>query len=306
MRLEEAPPPAPRAGQVVVAVAAVGVNPVDTYIRAGAYPPDPSTPFTPGSDAAGTVSVVGEGVTRASVGDRVYVAGSLSGTYAEQTLCREEDVHLLPPNVTFSQGAAIGVPYATAYHALFNRAHAEHGQTVLVHGASGGVGLAAVQLGYDGGLTMIGSAGSAEGRRLVAEQGAAHVVDHADPAHLEQVLALTDGRGVDVILEMAAHLNLGHDLSLLAAGGRVVVVGSRGTVLVNPRDLMNREADVVGMRLPNVRPDVLRAIHAALGAGLAYGTLRPIVAKELPLAAAPQAHREVLESPHAGKIVLVP
>ena len=145
-----------------------------------------------------------------------------------------------------------GVPsftYGTAYRALFQRARAVAGETVLVHGASGGVGVAAVQIARASGLTVIGTAGSEKGRELVAEQGAHHVVDHRAPKYLEQILGLTDGRGVDVILEMLANVNLGKDLGLLAERGRVVVIGSRGTVEIDPRATMGRDASILGMVL---------------------------------------------------------
>jgi NADPH2:quinone reductase len=306
MHLEEVPDPRPAPGQVVVRVAAAGVNPVETYVRSGAYARKPALPYTPGSDGGGIVEAVGDRVNAVAPGDRVYLAGSLSGTYAELALCTESQVHPLPERVTYAQGAAIGVPYVTAYRALFQRADAAPGEVALVSGASGGVGLAAIQLGRAAGMVMVGTAGSEEGRRLVAEQGAALVVDHNDPDYLDQVAAFTGGRGPDVILEMLANVNLGHDLRALAQGGRVVVVGSRGTVEIDPRDLMARDAAVLGMLGATISPIESVRIHAALAAGLAEGVLRPIVAQELPLEAAPHAHEEIMRGPHRGKIVLVP
>ena len=140
MKLEDVPDLTPAPGQVVVSVKAVGVNPVDTYVRSGAYAAKPLLPYTPGMDAAGTVEAVGEGVESVKVQERVYVAGTLSGAYAEQALCDASQVHRLPERVSFAQGAGVNVPYATAYRALYNRAHGQPGETVLVHGASGGVG----------------------------------------------------------------------------------------------------------------------------------------------------------------------
>ncbi|RMF90551.1 MAG: NADPH:quinone reductase [Nitrospinota bacterium] len=306
MQLEEIPDLQPGPGQVVVRVKAIGVNPVDTYIRSGMYARKPELPYTPGMDAAGVVEAVGEQVTRVKVGDRVYVAGTLSGAYAEQTLCTESQVHPLPDRVSEAQGAAMGVPYATAYRALFQRAHAIPGETVLVHGASGGVGTAAVQLARAAGMTVIGTGGSERGRNLVAEQGAHHVLDHRSPGYLEQVMTLTNGRGVDVILEMLANVNLGQDLKVLAPGGRVVVIGSRGTVELDPRDTMSRDAAIVGMALFNTPERDAASIHAALVAGLENGTLRPVIGQEIPLAEAPRAHRAVMEPGAYGKIVLIP
>lgn len=305
MKLEDVPDPKPAAGQVLVRVKAVGVNPVDTYIRAGKYGPR-QFPFTPGADAAGIVEAVGPGVTAFKPGQRVYVAGSITGTYAELALCNEDQVHPLPENVTFAQGAAVGVPYGTAYYALFHRANAMAGETVFVDGASGGVGTAAVQLARAAGLTVIGTAGTDKGRKLVAENGAHHVLDHHAPDYLDQLVRLTNNNGVQIVLEMAAHLNLGKVLSAVAKFGRVIVIGSRAEVQINPRDIMSRDADIRGMSIANATPNVLKGIHQALVEGLSNGTLRPAVGQDLPLAQAPRAHDLVLAPGSHGKIVLVP
>ena len=164
LKLEEIPGAPPGQGQVLVRNHAVGVNPVDTYLRSNTDNRGPKLPYTPGSDAAGVIEAVGAGVTAVKAGDRVYVGGTLTGAYAEQSLCSEAQVHPLPANVTFAQGAAMNVPYATAYHALINRGHGAAGETVLVHGASGGVGIAAVQIARARGMTVIGTAGTARGR----------------------------------------------------------------------------------------------------------------------------------------------
>lgn len=296
----------PGAGEVVVRMRAVGVNPVDTYIRSGLYPLPKPLPYTPGLDGAGVIEAVGAGVGHRRVGERVYVAGSLSGTYAEQALCSETQVHPLPERISFAQGAALGVPYRTAYFALFYRAQARPGEFLLVHGASGGVGLAAVQLARAAGLRVIGTAGSEAGMKLVLEQGAHRVLDHRDPEQVRQLSLLTCDHGYDVILEMLANVNLGSDLKLLARGGRVVVIGSRGPVEINPRDLMSRNGSILAMTLFNLRPEEDRCINAALIAGLANGTLTPVVAQELPLAAAARAHQAVLAPGAGGKIVLLP
>ncbi|HYP29533.1 MAG TPA: NADPH:quinone reductase [Blastocatellia bacterium] len=306
MKLEEVDDPDPGRGQVVVRVHAAGVNPVDTYIRSGMYRIKPPTPFTPGSDGAGVVESVGEGVTELAPGDRVYTARTLSGSYAELALCDVSQVHRLPERASYAQGAAVGVPYATAYRALFQMARALPGESVLIHGASGGVGIAAVQLARAAGLTVIGTGGTEEGRRLVVEQGAHHVLDHRAPGYLEEAVALTGGKGLDVILEMLANVNLGKDLSILAYSGRVVVIGNRGPVEINARDAMNKDASIIAMSLHNASPEILARIHAALGAGLECGTLRPVVGKELPLPEAARAHAEVMEPGAYGKIVLIP
>ena len=254
LRLEEVADPQPGEGEVLVRVRAAGVNPVDTYIRSGGHAIKPSLPYTPGLDAAGVVEAVGEGVTRVAAGDRVYTAGTVSGAYAELAVCKESQVYRLPERVSFAQGAGVFTPYATAYRALFNRGQGKAGESVLVHGASGGVGTAAVQFARAAGFKVIGTGGTEEGRRLVAEQGAHHVLDHRAPDYLEQLKTLTGGEGVDIILEMLSNVNLGKDLDVLTKGGRVVVVGSRGAVEINPRALMMRDASIHGLTLFNETP----------------------------------------------------
>nr|WDT76846.1 MAG: NADPH:quinone reductase [Candidatus Manganitrophus sp.] len=248
----------------------------------------------------------GRGSAGSSAGDRVYTAGTLTGAYAEAALCEETQLYPLPKQISFEQGAAIGVPYATAYRALFQKARAVPGETVLIHGASGGVGLAAVQLARAAGMIVIGTGGTPKGRDLVSEQGAHHVLDHHAPGYLDQVRPLTEGRGADLILEMLANVNLGKDLRAVAEGGRVVVIGSRGPVEINPRDAMNEEATILGMLLFNATEKEMASIHAALGAGLANGTLRPVIGRRFPLAEAAQAHQAVMAPGTYGKIILIP
>ncbi len=307
LELEEADDPRPGPGEVVVRVHAIGVNPYDTYMRAGAYGArNPALPYTPGSDAAGTVEAVGDGVAGLAVGDRVYTAGTLSGAYADRALCARAQVHLLPAAASFAQGAGLWVPCGTAYRALFQLGGARPGETVLVHGASGGVGTAAVQLARAAGLTVIGTAGSEQGLATVRAEGAHVAVDHNAADASARILEATGGRGVDVVVEMLANQNLGEDLRLMAPGGRVVVIGSRGEVQINPRDLMSREVSVRGFTLWATPERDAASIHAALRAALEAGTLRPLVGTELPLAAAGEAHRRILAAGAHGKIVLVP
>jgi NADPH2:quinone reductase len=304
MKFEEVHDPRPAPGQIVVRVHAAGVNPVETYIRAGTYALKPPLPYTPGGDAAGVVAEVGEHVARFKAGDRVYTAGSVSGAYAQLVLCNAEQVHALPDHVTYSQGAGLHIPYATAYRALFLRARAHAGQTVLVHGASGAVGIAAVQFAAAAGLTVFGTAGTERGRQLVREQGAAHALDHKSADYLDQLMKLAAGRGMDVILEMLANVNLGRDLTVLGPEGCVVVIGSRGDVQINPRLLMRAQGSILGMT--GGTPDQYAEAHAAIGAGLRAGTLRPVVGREIPLAEVARAHHEIIEGTAYGKIVLVP
>ncbi len=306
MRLEEVPVPEPSGTQVLVRIGAAGVNPVDTYLRSGKHAHAPELPYTPGKDAAGTVEAVGDAVSRFVAGDRVYTADSLTGTYAEYALCDEAQLGRLPDNISFEQGAGIWTPYATSYRALFQKAAAKAGETVLVHGASGGVGIAAVQWSKRAGLSVIGTASSAEGQDLVRQQGADHVFDHTDRAHLGAIRSLTGDRGVDVIIEMLANVNLQNDFQALAMFGRIVVVGSRGTLEFDPRSTMGKDATIYGMSLFNSSQEARDEIHQAIFNGLTGGDLLPVVRHSVPLADAPQAHHEVMENKAFGKIVLTP
>lgn len=308
LRFEEVPDPVPGPHEVLVRVHAVGVNPADTYVRAGTYARKPALPFIPGYDAAGTIEGVGSEVQGFHHDDRVYVlkpnGSPQPGTYAERTVCDVGHVHPLPPNLSFEQGAAIGVAYATAYRALMQRACAQPGETVLVHGASGGVGIAAVQLASSRGMTIIGTAGTSRGLELVKDEGAQLALNHHHHTYVDEIMQFTTGRGVDVIIEMLANVNLARDLTLIAPGGRVVVVGNRGTIDINPRDLMSRDGTVVGMLLWNTPPDEMRRVQSALVAGFANGALRPIVGRRFQLGEASKAQQAVMAPGAYGKIVL--
>ena len=298
LRVEDVPQPEPVEGEVLVRIQAAGVNPFEAYVRAGWYTELPALPYTPGCDGAG-VSI--------DSGERVYVTDSLSGTYAEYALCPTVDVRPLPDGLSYAQGAAIGVPYLAAYRALVQRAVPRAGERILIHGASGGVGIATVQLAVAAGLEVVGTAGSDAGSDLVSAQGGGvRVLDHRDPAHVDAALELSGGEGFDIIIEFLANVNLGSDLKLLARRGRVVVVGSRGPVEVDARDLMNAEGAVLGMRTPNARPEEVAAARVAVDAGLASGVLKPVVGRELPLTDAPRAHELIMDRPALGKLVLVP
>jgi NADPH2:quinone reductase len=207
--------------------------------------------------------------------------------------------------VSFQAGAGIGIPYPTAYYGLFNRGRAREGETLFIHGASGAVGTAAIQLARARGLTVIGSAGSERGMELVRSQGA-YAVDHTGEGYLDTVRELTGGDGPDLVLEMLANVNLQNDLELAAMYGRIVVVGNRGTLEINPRTAMMKELDIMGMALWNCPQDELKSIHQSIIAGLENGSLEPVIGRELPLEEARQAHVAVLEPGAYGRIVLIP
>lgn len=306
LRLEEVPEPKPGKGEVLVQVKAIGVNPIETYIRSGTYALKPELPYIPGWECAGVVEAVGEGVTSVRVGDRVYTSGTLTGVYAEKTLVKEQTVHSLPDRISFEQGGAVDIAYSTAYHALMQRARGVPGETVLVNGATGGVGIASVQLARNAGMKVIGTGGTEKGRALVLSQGAHYVVDHRSPDWADQVMRITEGSGVDIVLEMLANVNLAKDLTVLSRNGRVAVIGNRGTIEINPRDTMNRRAEIIGVLLLLATEEEKKSIRAALYAGLSNGTLNPIIGLTYPLVQAAEAHRKILEGGACGKILLLP
>ncbi len=305
LTIEDVPAPSPQAGQMLIRVKAIGVNPVDTYIRSGTYARKPTLPYTPHADLAGVVEAVGANVSSFGAGDRVYAFLADAGG-AELAVCEEWQVKRLPDRASFQQGAAMGVPYGTAWRGLRMRALARPGETVLVHGASGAVGSAAVQIARAHGMLVIGTAGTEAGMRMVSEQGAHHVLNHRDADYMTRVPGLTGGRGVDVILEMLANVNLDRDLDVIAMRGRIMVIGNRGRVEIDPRKLMGRDGAILGMTLFNTSREEFQTIHAGLVAGLESGTLSPVIGQEMPLADAPRAHNAVMESGAFGKIVLIP
>ncbi|MGH9174890.1 MAG: NADPH:quinone reductase, partial [Vicinamibacterales bacterium] len=309
LKLEEVPDPVPGSGQVLVGVHAVGVNPYDTYMRSGTYATRPGLPYTPGADAGGVVEAIGQDVRGLSVGARVHVFGTAVhksyGAYAEKVVCEPHQVHHLPERLTFAQGAGVGVPYVTAFRALHLRGHIQPGETLFIHGASGGVGLAAIQIARAWGLTIIGTAGTRAGLELIRAQGVHHALNHWDTGYLDTLNEITNGQGPDIILEHLANVNLDNDLSALAYGGRVIVVGNRGRIEIDPRKTMGKDAAILGMALWNTRAEEVERIYTALDAGLANGTLAPVVGTELPLADAARAHTLILETGAKGKIVLV-
>src|SRR5262249_23042081 len=280
LKLEEVPTPKPAAGEVLVRIHAAGVNPYDTYMRAGTYPRKPPLPYTPGSDGAGVVEAVGAGGKKAKRRDRSYTTQTLSGAYAEYALALEHQVQPPPAKISFSQGAGVWVPYGTAYHALYHSAKAHASETVLVHGASGGVGIAAVHIARSMGLMILGTAGTPTGLEIAKREGAHQVFDHHKTGYQEAILKATANRGVHIILEMLAKVNLAYDTNFLAKDGRVIVIGNGGEVTINARELMMRGASIRAFTLWDITPAEEADIHAGLIAGLENGTLRPVVGKE--------------------------
>ena len=301
---KEVPRPEITDDQVLVKIEFAGVNPVDCYIRSGTYASLPALGYTPGMDGAGTVEAVGRGVRGYRKGQRVYVAGSVSGTYAEFCVCNPIQLHPLPRQSSFEEGACIGIPYATAAYALFHRASLRRGQSVLVHGATGGVGIAAIQLAKRAGFRVFATGGSDAGRVLLQSQGADVVFDHHQPGYEQQILEASGGAGVDLIVEMLANANLGRDLQMLSINGCVAVVGSRGMVQIQPRELMVRDGDIRGIMLSKAPRGVIGRIHTELLSGFTDGSLRPVIRSVFALERAMEAHHLQMTPGALGKIIL--
>lgn len=295
--------PAINAEQILVQVGAAGINPVDTYIRSGTNNYTASFPHTPGNDGAGTVVEVGSHVSGFSIGQRVYFSRNLTGSAAEYAVCIPTHTFPLADSLSFAEGACLGVPYTTAHRALFGRAHAQAGDKVLVHGATGAVGLATVQLALVAGMKVVASAGTIEGANLLRAQGVDTVIMHNEAGYLAPYQSLQNG--FNVIIEMLANHNLDQDLKALAFGGRVAVIGNRGTVEINPRDLMARDAAVMGVALANVKPEELSRIAQAMLPLFEKGVLKPVVRTEYALGDLAQAHEDVLKSGAQGNLVAI-
>lgn len=296
LSLGEVETPSPGPGQVLIAVKAIGVNPVDVYLHTGTYTRKIALPYIPGSDAAGVVEAAGPG-SDFKPGERVYV--NALAVYAEKALVPAGRAWRLPDALSFEQGAAIGVPFATAHRALFHSGEAKKGESVLIHGASGGVGVAAVQLALAAGLKVTGTAGGAEGVAFLKSLGVTDARDHRAPGYLGELKP-------DLIVEMLANENLNEDLRIAAQRGRVVIVGSRGAINLDPRMTMTKDLTVRGMSLFNMTDAERAAVHADLGKGFASGPLKPVIGLKFPLADAAKAHAAVMASGARGKIVLLP
>ncbi|XP_032152472.1 quinone oxidoreductase isoform X2 [Sapajus apella] len=239
-------------------------------------------------------------------GDRVFTSSTISGGYAEYALAADHTVYKLPEKLDFKQGAAIGIPYFTAYRALIHSARVKAGESVLVHGASGGVGLAACQIARAYGLKVLGTAGTEEGQKVVLQNGAHEVFNHREVNYIDKIKTYVGEKGIDVIIEMLANVNLSKDLSLLSQGGRVIVVGNRGTIEINPRDIMTKESSIIGVTLFATTKEEFQQYAAALQAGMEIGWLKPVIGSQYPLEKVAQAHENIIHGSGAtGKMILL-
>ena len=310
LQLETIDDPIPGAGEVVVELRAAGVNPADTYMRSGTYAVLPKLPYTPGGGGGGVISAIGPGVTDHKVGDRVFVGTALTfdltGCYAEKVKRKASEVLALPKGVTFAQAVAFGVSYPTAHYALFERGGARPGETVFISGASGSVGSSAIQLAKRAGLRVIGSAGTPKGLELVRAEGADHAVNHTQEGYMDEVRRFTGGKGPELILEMLANVNLASDMDVAAKFGRIIVIGNRGEITINPRVAMAKDLDIRGLVLWNATAAQVKSMMLDILSGVTEGSLRPVVGREMRLSEAAAAHIAVLEHGVSGKLVLTP
>jgi NADPH2:quinone reductase len=305
LQVVELADPVPQSGQVLIRVHAAGVSPLDTYVREQSHgAPTPPLPYIPGFECAGEIVAIAPDVTRFKVGDRIY-GNPFLGAYAELLVQDANTLYPLPDNISYEQGTIVAVSYPTAQYALFNLAQAKPGSKVFVHGASGAVGSAAVQIARAAGMTVVGSAGSPQGLAMVEKEGAHLAVNHREPDYLDKAMAYTQGQGFDVILEMNATQKLADDVNLVASFGRIIIIGgTNGPVNLDPTPLLWKGASVIGLYIGLASPEELQQIHTAVFQGLHRGELRPQVSQSFPLLDVAKAHEAVHQSSSAGKIVL--
>jgi len=304
---EQVDKPSCSADHVVVRIHAVGVNPVDTYIRTGTFGEMP-LPHCPGMDAAGVVEHIGPDVSQFKEGDRVWVYHMQfgpDGTYAEYAAIPESSLHPLPDHLSFEQGAALGIPYLTAERALFTSLKGQPGDICLIHGASGGVGIAACQVARAMGMTVYGTASTPEGLDLVKSNGAHLAFDHSKTGYTDEIKAATGGKGLTLILEMLANVNLVHDIDMLASGGRINVIGTRGELMFNPGLFLSKEFSISGTRVLDATPAEVARYCQHMQAGMELGWLKPVVGKSFKLSEAGKAHDEIINGKAKGKMILL-
>lgn len=305
MRVLEKELPVPVGNQVLVKVHCAGVNPVDTYHRSGTNGYTPATPFTPGLDGSGEVIALGEKVSRYALGDRVYLAPlRIIGSYSDHCLAEKDEIYPLPDSLSFEEGAGLYVPYFTAYTALVSRGRAEKGETVLIHGASGAVGQACLQIARAREMKVIATAGSDEGMELLKDLGADIVLNHRDENHMSLAAERNDNREIPLIIEFLADKNLQEDMESCGKNGRIIIVGNRGEATINARLTMKKNLDIRGMSLFNATREELNRIHEALAKGAKEGWLKPRHHKIFDLEEIAEAHNLITKGPSLGRILI--
>jgi NADPH2:quinone reductase len=308
LRYEDVPDPQPRPGQVLLEIAAVGVQGGDLLHRQGA--PLPASPHVVGYQAAGTVAAVGDGVTSVRVGQRA-VASMSAGSHAELAVVPERSVYVLPDGLDPRLAAGIPVEFGTADDCLFEFGRLRAGETVLVQAAAGGVGLAAVQLAKAAGATVIGTASNDDKLARLAEYGLDHAIDYVDADVVAEVQRITDGRGVDLVVDSVGGRTLEASINALAYRGRISWVGQAGRETHRPQlgPLMFKNASLNGVFFGGEMqhdPARTRALVEKLIARVAAGELTVVVDREFPLAEAAEAHRYIESRAAFGRVLLIP
>jgi NADPH2:quinone reductase len=309
LTLEDVPTPAPGPGEVLIDVKATAVNYADALLVAGRYQTKPPLPFSPGLETAGVVAACGEGVTRFSRGDRVMAMLAYGGL-AEMAVAPEPETFAIPGGMSFDEAGAFPIAYISSHVAIRWQGRLETGETLLVLGAAGGVGLAAVEIGKAMGARVIAGASTAEKLAVARDRGADDVVNYATEKLTERVMALTDGKGADVCFDPIGGDLFDAALSALGWGGRILVVGFVGGVQQIPANrLLVKHRAALGSSLRYFRwhaPDKLRRSVEELLRWYGEGKLRPCVSHRLPLARTVEAIRLLTDRKAHGKVVVVP
>lgn len=306
--LEDLPLAALGPKDVRIKVHAAGLNFPDTLMIAGKYQFKPSFPFAPGMECAGEISAVGEKVTDLKVGDRV-MATTGNGSFAEQVQCPASNVFKIPASMPYEHAAGFPITYGTTYHALVDRGRIKKGEVLLVHGAAGGVGLNAVELGRELGATVIGTVGSDEKAAIVKEYGAAHVINYSKESIKDRVKELTGGNGADVIYDAVGGDAFDQSLRCINWDGRLLVIGfASGRIPEAPANLaLIKGCSIVGVfwgAFAAREPEKNRANFAALLALYEHGKLKPHVSGSFALNEVPQAMQALLSRKTTGKVVI--
>src|SRR5688572_21135301 len=306
----ERPRPSIGAEDVLIRVEAAGVNRPDLMQRQGRYPPPPGASDIPGLEVAGTVTQAGDAVRSVRVGDRVCALVS-GGGYAEYCAAPAVQCLPVPSSLTMSEAAAVPETFFTVWTNLFDRGALKAGESALIHGGTSGIGTTAIQLGKAFGARMFATAGSDEKCRAAERLGAERAINYRTEDFVEAVKALTDGRGVDVILDIVGGDYLDRNLRALALGGRLVQIGLQGGAqgTLDLSRVLARRLTITGSTLRPRTPAEKGAIAAALRDSvwplLESGRVKPVIYKTFTLRDAAEAHRLVESSKHIGKVVLV-
>ncbi|SDY34231.1 NADPH2:quinone reductase [Evansella caseinilytica] len=298
--------PTSKRNEILIKIGGSGLNPVDTYFRKGIRQVS-GFPAVPHFDLSGTVEEIGADVSRFQAGDRVW-ATNVTGTCAEYVTAAEKSAFPLPENTSFVEGAALAMPFMTAHLSLFYRGNVRVGETVLIYGGAGAVGNAAVQLAKIAGATVIATAGGEEKARLCHKAGADHILLYKQVNVMDEVLSLTAGTGVDLILDMSLSENLERDLQMITVGGRIIAIGSpkNNTPTLPWRLLNQKHAAIMGVLLFTAPGEILRKAGEEISALLEQQAIFAHVGAVFPFAKAAEAHEALENHTVNGSIVLTP